>query len=225
MITKEQVLENIKAKLGNTQKISDRTILGTVEALLQFATEETVLDEFVEKVYPTFLQTNINYIHDTTDFVKNYKPIEKVVAQSPITAAPPTLEDIKALMASERDEMLKPLKDDIDAIKGAKEKEQIFKNVRNRLKEAAKEHYQEEEANEAWRYAIKGLGSDITEDSLYKEFKEEYEEQCSKLGRNGRIPIDSVVLTPQDSIDYSKEVARLEAEGKISVQKKEQIIN
>lgn len=80
MITKEQVLENIKAKLGNTQKITDRTILDTVEPLLVFANDETDLVEFSDKVFLGIQSANVNFIKDTTDFVKEYaknNPVKK----------------------------------------------------------------------------------------------------------------------------------------------------
>lgn len=77
MITKEEVLGATKAKLGDTQKISDRTLMTIAETLLCFATEETTIDEFVNQIFPLIDSTNTNFVKDTTDFVKNHKPETK----------------------------------------------------------------------------------------------------------------------------------------------------
>ena len=86
MITKEQVLENIKTKLGNSQKITDRTILDTVEPLLVFANDETDLVEFSDKVFLGIQSANVNFIKDTTDFVKEYAKNNPVKKEDEITA-------------------------------------------------------------------------------------------------------------------------------------------
>ena len=59
--------------MGKTQKISDRTILESVKPLLAFANEETLLDDFVEKVYPALDSTNRNHIADVANEIKAYK--------------------------------------------------------------------------------------------------------------------------------------------------------
>ena len=85
-ITKEKVLENIKAKMGKAQKISDRTILESVESLLSFATEETTLEQFVEKIYPALDSTNRNHIADVANEIKNFKLANPTPAPTPTPA-------------------------------------------------------------------------------------------------------------------------------------------
>jgi len=91
MITKEQVLENIKAKMVKNQAISDRTILESVEPLLSFATEETTLEDFVSKVYPALDSANRNHIKDVSDGIKAYKDANPIPATPP-APAPKTTE-------------------------------------------------------------------------------------------------------------------------------------
>lgn len=90
MITKEQVLENIKAKMVKNQKISDRTILESVESLLAFATEETTLEDFVSKVYPALDSANRNHIADVANDIKAYKEANPIPAPTPAPAPKPT---------------------------------------------------------------------------------------------------------------------------------------
>ena len=89
MNTEQQALEKIKAKLGKTQKISDRTILESVKPLLAFANEETLLDDFVERVYPALDSANRNHIADVANEIKAYKEANPITTPpAPIT--PPT---------------------------------------------------------------------------------------------------------------------------------------
>jgi hypothetical protein len=88
MITKEQVLENIKAKMVKNQKISDRTILESVESLLKFATEETTLEDFVSTIYPALDSVNRNHIADVANDIKAYKEANPIPAPTPPNPKP-----------------------------------------------------------------------------------------------------------------------------------------
>ena len=90
MITKEQVLENIKAKMVKNQKISDRTILESVESLLKFATEETTLEDFVSTIYPALDSVNRNHIADVANDIKAYKEANPIPAPTPAPSPKPT---------------------------------------------------------------------------------------------------------------------------------------
>lgn len=89
MLKKEEVLEKIKSKMGKTQKISDRTILETAETLLSFATDETTLEDFVEKIYPALDSANRNHIAEVANEIKSYKEANPTPAPTQ-TAAPTT---------------------------------------------------------------------------------------------------------------------------------------
>lgn len=74
MINKETCLALIKAKLGSTQKISDRTIKENIEALSILFTEDKTDDEFVNGTFKIFEEINVNHIKDVSD---QYKVLQK----------------------------------------------------------------------------------------------------------------------------------------------------
>lgn len=117
MITKEQVLENIKAKMVKNQKISDRTILESVEPLLAFATEETTLEDFVSKVYPALDSANRNHIADVANEIKAYKDANPIPATPPAPAPKTTETKTNEQIILER---LEALANDIGGIKNEK---------------------------------------------------------------------------------------------------------
>lgn len=90
MLKKEEVLEKIKSKMGKTQKISDRTILETAETLLSFATDETTLEDFVEKIYPALDSANRNHIAEVANEIKSYKEANPTPAPTPTPTPTPT---------------------------------------------------------------------------------------------------------------------------------------
>lgn len=211
--TKEQVLENIKTKLGNSQKITDRTILESVEPLLGFASEETELDDFVSKIYPSIDSTNRNLIKEQSDFVKNYKPADLKPIETPQAL---TADDIRKLIAEEREAAIKPLQEKIDAIEFSKKRDSIFKSVQNKLKEDAKTAFREKAAKKAWDYTIRGISDDLSEDELYATYKSKYEEECSDLDMNPYEPKGGT--GNGDANNFSAEIARLQTEGKLPKQ-------
>ena len=94
--TREQAFQDLKAALGNTQKISDRSINETLDTLMpSLATEDTELVDFLKIVKPIVVTTNGNMIKDTSDFVKDYET--KHPAPTPIvTPIVPPVDDMPA---------------------------------------------------------------------------------------------------------------------------------
>lgn len=71
-VTKEKVFQNLKAKLGNTQKISDRSINETLETLIGSALETEDDTVFTDRIFPIFDTFNRNLIKDNSDAIQEY---------------------------------------------------------------------------------------------------------------------------------------------------------
>lgn len=111
--TKEQAFEKLKAILTNsgkkTLRMSEQSINKQLETLMPLiAGEETELDDFVEKVKPTFETMNGNAEHDQSAFIDDWK-LKHPEPTPPTPPAPPT----------ESEE----LKNALDRIKALEEKE------------------------------------------------------------------------------------------------------
>lgn len=111
--TKEQAFEKLKAILTNSGKkplrMSEQSINKQLETLMPLiASEETELDDFVEKVKPTFETMNGNAEHDQSAFVDDWK--QKHPEQTPPAPPAPKTES-------------EELKNALDRIKALEEKE------------------------------------------------------------------------------------------------------
>jgi len=72
MVTKEEVFKNLKAKLGNNQKISDRTINETLDTLIVGALETEDDSTFSDRIFPVIDTLNRNLIKDNSDAINDY---------------------------------------------------------------------------------------------------------------------------------------------------------
>ena len=73
---KEALSKAIKAKLtagGKHLSMSEKTLNDMVSNHYQFVTEETELDDFVQKILPTYESLEGNYRKDNADFAKKWK--------------------------------------------------------------------------------------------------------------------------------------------------------
>ena len=116
--TKEQVKENILAKLGNTRKLSDRSIDEMIASAIVFAGEETEIADFLKNAEPMFVTANSNLIKEQADFVKDW---ETKNPKPPTPATPPvppitnglTAEDVARIVS----ETMKPIAETLNGIK------------------------------------------------------------------------------------------------------------
>ena len=81
--TQIQAFEKIKAMLGATQQISDRTITDTLETLMSFAGEETELDAFVTSISKTFTSMDGNLRKEVADKAKALEEAAKAKEKTP----------------------------------------------------------------------------------------------------------------------------------------------
>lgn len=226
--TKEQVLENIKAKLANSQKLSDRTIIESVESLLGFVNDETELTDFVDKVYPAIASTNTNLIKEQADFVKDYKsalptvpPV--VVPPTPFVAGALDLEALARVISEQNKAQLEPftktisdLEDKLNSFETQKNASEI--SAVGWAKHRGSNPYEELEdfANIAKKQTDAIASSFTTADEWYTVFSTAYNEFSTALGKgNGYKPIDSTtgaVIEPES--DFVKNVKAIEAKEK-----------
>ena len=141
--TKEQAFEKLKSLLTNDGKkplrMSEQSINKQLETLMPLiASDETELDDFVEKVKPTFETMNGNAEHDQSAFVEDWKQ-KHPEQKPPQTQQPPQTQseeykalearvkameeekkanDTKAAIAAKKSSLLDKLK-----VKGIKDKE------------------------------------------------------------------------------------------------------
>lgn len=83
MITKNQIFESLKVKLGSNRQISDRTILETLETLMSFVTEETELPAFVDQIFPTFNSIDGNLRHEVAEKARAIEEAAKSKTKTP----------------------------------------------------------------------------------------------------------------------------------------------
>lgn len=103
MVTKEEVFKNLKAKLGNNQKISDRTINETLDTLIVGALETEDDSTFSDRIFPVIDTLNRNLIKDNSDAINDYiaknPPANKREEQNkqtpPKTPEPQGLEELQ----------------------------------------------------------------------------------------------------------------------------------
>ena len=204
--TKEQVLENIKTSFvgdkGNTSlKLSDRTVMESIESLMAFATEDTELADFVSKVRPTVDSANRNLIKDQADFVKNYKPAEPPAP--PVPPAPPTppvppvtppsldLAALAKLITDQTAAALKPIQDELGAIKAKEKKEKLFSEAKTLFEAKKPDPSRKTFADKAWNTVSGNITDATTPQDLATAYETEYNELCALTGVKGYIPLDA----------------------------------
>lgn len=202
--TKEQVLENIKAKLANSQKLTDRTILETVEPLLSFASEETELTDFVDRVYPAVDSANRNLIKEQSDFVKNYKPETPAPAQSttPAPASAPQAFDMNALaelIAQNSKTQLETFQQTISELQTKIQSFETQKTVSEIISGGWTKHQNSNPYPELEAFAK--IAKDQTDakassfktaDEWYESFSQTYNQFASATGKeSGYVPLDN----------------------------------
>lgn len=102
--TKEQAFENLKSFLSNNGKkplrMTEKSINAQLDTLIPLlATDEMELNDFIEKVKPTFSTMNSNAEHDNAEFVRQWN--EQHPTQTPPASTTPPAQptaEMQALM-------------------------------------------------------------------------------------------------------------------------------
>lgn len=135
--TKETVKEKILAKLGNTRKLSDRSIDEMIANAMAFAGEETELADFLKNAEPMFVTANGNLIKEQADFVKDWE-LKNPKPTDPKPPVTPTgglsAEDVAAIVAKS----LEPFASKLGEIDTQRTTESIFLQAQNAFLSANK---------------------------------------------------------------------------------------
>ena len=121
--TKENVKEKILAKLGNSRKLSDRSIDEMIATAILFAGEETELADFLKNAEPMFVTANGNLIKEQADFVKDWEAKNpKQTPPAPPPAGGLSAADVAAIVAKS----LEPFASKLGEIDTQRTTESIF---------------------------------------------------------------------------------------------------
>ena len=202
--TKEQVLEKIKATLGKTQKLSDRTILDTVtNTMAMFADDsEMELDIFVTKITPTIQSMNTNFNDEQGKFVKDYEKkhpakkddddddANKGVKGKGDDEMPQWYKDELARRAKWEKEQ----EDKVAAIEGGKRSDELRTSSLAKFKDSLKAELERnpkisERLEKRYAKILAEVGSEDTVDTLVARLTEKFND-AKELAGDGYIPSD-----------------------------------
>lgn len=223
--TKEQVKESILAKLGNTRKLSDRSIDEMIANAMAFAGEETELTDFLKNAEPMFVTANGNLIKEQSDFVKDWE------AKNPKPQTPPnpgshpinglTAEDVAKIVS----ENIRPIAETLNGIK----KKETTANLLASAKEKFLTEQNPDTSNEIVAKILSRVESNlratVTEDSSVEQlataFKSGFDDFADLTGiSTPYIPAEPGGLPGGIKIGsaeyYSSEKERLKKQGLIS---------
>lgn len=186
--TREQAFQDLKAALGNTQKISDRSINETLDTLMpSLATEDTELVDFLKIVKPIVVTTNGNMIKDTSDFVKDYEAKHPVIIQ-PVTPIVPPADDMPAWAKALLDDQ-KTLKEQLAAKDKSAARQAKLNEATNLIRSKANGTVNDEVLG----ISLALIGSEITDEMTVDEIVTKgsamYDTKYSKLyGEDTGVP-------------------------------------
>ena len=223
--TIDEAFENIKARFSTTDgktglKLSERTVKETLEPLMEFATDETELADFCDKAFKGINSTNVNFIKEQSDFVKNYKPDQKKPDERTPDVKPEgehlTATQIAEIAAKAASEAVKtavsPLQDEINANKTEKTLAQRSAEVAGKVKELKLSKAWGVDFESAIEIAELKLGSKATAEEVFNHAKSRFDGTLSQRGETYK---------PQSSddadvkkFDSKAEIERLKKEGR-----------
>lgn len=209
--TIDQVLENIRAKFTNPDgktslKVSDRTVTETLTPFLSLVGDDMELTEFIEKYgQPVIDSANRNYIKDTTDFVKNYKPAPKeppvppVKPDTPAQPTPPATpfnmdEFIKKFSETQKanmDAVIQPLQAEIMQLKQDRSDKARNEALSAKIRDMKLDKSHQVEFDRSLKIVRGNFGADATADDLYEAALKDYNECMTAKGEQQFVPLDS----------------------------------
>jgi len=189
--TKEQAFQDLKASLGNTQKISDRSINETLDTLMpSLANDETELATFLAILKPVITTANANHIKDTTDFVKDYEakhPAQTQTQTTQTTVASPS-DDVTRLLQELKSEQ-QTLKGQIEAKDKAIARQAKFNDATRLIKEKANGSINEEVLGISLALIGNEVTDEMTVDEIVTKGSAMYDTKYSKLyGEDTGVP-------------------------------------
>jgi hypothetical protein len=216
--TQVQAFEKIKAILGQTQQISDRTINDTLENLLVFAGEEEELDAFVTKVTKTFTSLDGNLRKEVSDTAKRLadsaaEEAKKKTKTPEEIAAQKLIDDAEAAKFKDEPEWAKVSRlanekriADLEARLLGDESKRTIEQLKTSAIQAAKTaKYDEKIINSASR------NFDWTKPDADKLFAEECVHFANEFGVTP--PAGGEIITKNDAAGFAAQRAKLQEQG------------
>jgi len=216
--TKDEALKEIKAKLGTTHKLSDRTISESIEALFELATEETELTAFTNSVAKSLTSANGNIIKRESDFVREWNEAhpqpDKTQQQQPQDAKPDILAEMKKMMV----EMIEPLSQELTGIKTKSKTETLIQTAEGLFTAKKPDPKWKGIQDKAKAIVNTRITAETTADVLVEEYDKEYNELLSAFGAEGAyVPADDkgggVGFREGTAEFYAEQKKQLEAKG------------
>jgi hypothetical protein len=192
--TKTEVKENILASLGNTRKLSERSIDEMIANAMVFAGEETELADFVKNLKPMVVTANTNLIKDQTDFVKDWeaknpKPAETVKKDD---IQQPDFSALEALL----EKKLSPLQQELEGYRIERTTESIFGQARDKFLAENKLDSSNERVKSIQDYVFSTIKPKVGKDSNVEDISTQLKAEFEKLAKVAGIDSPYIPAEP-----------------------------
>lgn len=218
--TKENVKEKILAKLGNTRKLSDRSIDEMIATAMAFAGEETELADFLKNAEPMFVTANGNLIKEQADFVKEWelKNPKKDETKKDAPTGGLTAEQIAAIL----DQKLSPLQQELEGYRAERTTESIFMQAKNDFLTANKLDETNERVKLIKERVFTTVKSKVGKDSAVADItaamKAEFDDLVKIAGVDAPyVPAESSGGGGGDKTQFEQAMKILQEQGKLPV--------
>ena len=181
--TEEEAIEALNGKFktpeGKTSlQLSERSVKETLTTLIPLAGDEMELAAFIDNIAFGAVDTmNRNFIHDSAEFAKNYKP-----ATPPAPTGGMTEEAVKAAVATAVAEAIKPFQSQVDQMNQTKILETRKSEVEAKKAELKLSKAWGIDFDNAVVIAEYQLGNTATSQQVFDKAKELFNETLSKRG-------------------------------------------
>ena len=183
--TEEEALEALNGKFktpeGKTSlQLSERSVKETLTTLIPLAGDEMELAAFIDNIAFGAVDTmNRNFIHDSAEFAKNYKP---ATPPAPAPTGGMTAEEVKAAVATAVADAIKPFQSQVDQMNQTKILETRKSEVEAKKAELKLSKAWGIDFDNAVVIAEYQLGNTATSQQVFDKAKELFNETLSKRG-------------------------------------------
>ena len=186
--TEEEALEALNGKFKTSEgktslQLSERSVKETLTTLIPLAGDEMELAAFIDNIAFGAVDTmNRNFIHDSAEFAKNYKPATPPDPAPPAPAGGMTEESVKAAVATAVAEAIKPFQSQVDQMNQTKNLETRKSEVEAKKAELKLSKAWGIDFDNAVVIAEYQLGNTATSQQIFDKAKELFNETLSKRG-------------------------------------------
>lgn len=185
--TEEEALEALNGKFKTSEgktslQLSERSVKETLTTLIPLAGDEMELAAFIDNIAFGAVDTmNRNFIHDSAEFAKNYKP-NTTTPPAPEPTGGMTEEAVKAAVATAVAEAIKPFQSQVDQMNQTKILETRKSEVEAKKAELKLSKAWGIDFDNAVVIAEYQLGNTATSQQVFDKAKELFNDTLSKRG-------------------------------------------